>query len=682
MCGSECPEKNMYVAGTCVEAIAENCKGDKVFTGKECITCDPEKGLAYLNGACVCDTAKYLTLADDGTCTACVSPLLTYDAIVGQCYCANGASLTVVDGEIHCDGTCESGVYDFAQPQVCMDSCPSGMVLHSDSGHMRCETCSDYVYYDTVTGTSCIDYMGCVKLGMEPRVVYESTGSLAVCTEGAIHTEYMVDGENLENVRGMAVATFGDTRYYFVLSQGKVQVSDKGFNGEAVKTFDLEDVVSIGQYQARITVKKEGAEEDSAPSEQYQNTVFVLQLSGVLSRVVYDGEFALDKVAENVVYADGSIDFGLHILKDGAVVCNSEADLCPTEDLTGLVHEVQSANREGITLQLKSGALYYRVKDDWVEDRSAIEAGIYEGLLYQLFKSGMLMIDGEPKEMHIKHLVFTDDGVIMVKEDTEATGARRLRASNQVEETGSYFRSPLTVEYTDTIQLSDNGCQSGQLNEDGVCVYSCSGYISDDGAHCYTTLGEHMVVESGRFLNCSAGFKLSGSECVCSNGTVSFDGKRCMSEAKCGSNQKVLDGRCVCDDDSLHSVEHVRCVRADSCARVVAINGTDFCLESGICNDMGMKISNEDGRCVTGCPHWMETDDRQDYMCVDQCPKWYADKDGLCVSQKRSKNIAIIVPVVCVAVVAIVLAVIFFVKKMGRKNNTKTTSREATVVCA
>lgn len=198
-------------------------------------------------------------------------------------------------------------------------------------------------------------------------------------------------------------------------------------------------------------------------------------------------------------------------------------------------------------------------------------------------------------------------------------------------------------------------------------------------------LGEHMVVESGRFLNCSAGFELSGGECVCSNGTVSFDGKRCMSEAKCGSNQKVLDGRCVCDDDSLHSVEHVRCVRADSCARVVAINGTDFCLESGICNDMGMKISNEDGCCVTRCPHWMETDDRQDYICVDQCPKWYADKDGLCVSQKRSRNIAIIVPIVCVVVVAIVIAVIFVLlrKRKGKKGgNVKTTTREAAVVCA
>lgn len=247
MCGAECREKNMYVSGTCVEAIAENCRGDKVFTGKECIECDSEKGLTYIDGACVCDPTKYLAAAADGSCTACSDPLLKYDEAIGQCYCANGANLTKVNNVLHCDDPCESGVFNYTLPQICMASCPSGMVLHAETGHVRCEKCDGYVYYDAVTGmTSCTDYMGCVKLGMSPRIVYEDQGSLAVCTEGAVHTEYLVDGESLENVQGMALGTFDETRFYFVLHHGKVQVSKQGFNGEAIRVFTPEDVVSIG----------------------------------------------------------------------------------------------------------------------------------------------------------------------------------------------------------------------------------------------------------------------------------------------------------------------------------------------------------------------------------------------------------------------------------------------------
>lgn len=137
------------------------------------------------------------------------------------------------------------------------------------------------------------------------------------------------------------------------------------------------------------------------------------------------------------------------MLKDGSLVC--ESDLCPTDDLTGLVHEVQSANREGITFQLKSGALYYCVGDDWITDTSSVEAGIYDGILYRLTKKGVVMQDDEPYEMHVKHIVLTDQGVILIKEETETAGVGRLRVTMQQVEFGGYFRSPLAVSYTETI---------------------------------------------------------------------------------------------------------------------------------------------------------------------------------------------------------------------------------------
>lgn len=64
----------------------------------------------------------------------------------------------------------------------------------------------------------------------------------------------------------------------------------------------------------------------------------------------------------------------------------------------------------------------------------------------------------------------------------------------------------------------------------------------------------------------------------------------------------------------------------------MTINGSNFCLEAGVCRDVGMKLLVDEKRCTASCKYWIETDDSLDLKCVNQCPDGYFAKEGLCKS--------------------------------------------------
>lgn len=107
-------------------------------------------------------------------------------------------------------------------------------------------------------------------------------------------------------------------------------VTKANFSGEVVGIVD--NVVSIGQYE---------------------DGVFLLDAQERLLTLKYgaDASVSTQIVASGVGYADGSADFIFYVNRDGTAVCASKHDICPPVDnLTGLVHQVSSANAEGITL--------------------------------------------------------------------------------------------------------------------------------------------------------------------------------------------------------------------------------------------------------------------------------------------------------------------------------------------
>ena len=296
----------------------------------------------------------YLAEAIDGTCTGCVSPLLAYDGAVGQCYCSNGASLTVADGAYNCERPCRSGIFDYDHPQQCVEGCPAGKILYKNTDHVRCGDCAGYKYYNPVDGeVRCEDYFTCLKYGMEPTIVAEGDLNLRICAERAVQTNFVIDGEELTGVQGAAVFAQQDTRLYCVLKDQTVRVSINGFKGEVVKT--IENVVSLGQYSG-------GA--------------FILDGYGSLSILTYDGVVGTHQVMSDVAYADGAENFAVYVMRNGTFRCSGAAQLCPTADLQGLVHRVVQANAEGITIQFMNGSLYYRYKGEWRVDNEAAQAGV------------------------------------------------------------------------------------------------------------------------------------------------------------------------------------------------------------------------------------------------------------------------------------------------------------------
>ena len=103
-----------------------------------------------------------------------------------------------------------------------------------------------------------------------------------------------------------------------------------------------------------------------------------------------------DQGEVTTVYIDGDAHFRVGISSNNDFFCAAENNFCPdVEAIPEAVHEVASANSEGLVLRLRSGALYYKHDDEWVVDTEAIQAGTLKGSLFRLLRNGTILRDGE-----------------------------------------------------------------------------------------------------------------------------------------------------------------------------------------------------------------------------------------------------------------------------------------------
>ena len=80
-----------------------------------------------------------------------------------------------------------------------------------------------------------------------------------------------------------------------------------------------------------------------------------------------------DQEEVTTVYIDGDAHFRVGISSNNDFFCAAENNFCPdVEAIPEAVHEVASANSEGLVLRLRSGVLYYKHNDEWVVDEEAI----------------------------------------------------------------------------------------------------------------------------------------------------------------------------------------------------------------------------------------------------------------------------------------------------------------------
>ena len=151
-----------------------------------------------------------MTAADDGSCTACTSEALEFDAVLGRCLCRDGGALSAVDGVPTCT-VCESGVLS-SDGRSCVESCPQTLVLRRSGSRLFCEECPDYAYYDAgLRETVCVSYARCrLGLRMEPRIVYEGGQSLRVCSVPPARTSLKVGDEWLPDASAAIKFSMGD----------------------------------------------------------------------------------------------------------------------------------------------------------------------------------------------------------------------------------------------------------------------------------------------------------------------------------------------------------------------------------------------------------------------------------------------------------------------------------------
>lgn len=168
-CVAVCGPEEIRVDGKC-EPKTVGCANGKVLREGACVSCNETAGEVYSDGKCVCDAAKYLKTASGG-CTVCVSALLEYSPAAGRCFCKNGAPPTYQSGKVACEVPCPSGVFSREDLSVCMESCPSSMVLSVVGGRRLCGKCDGYVYFDQAARTTtCVGYEACLAMDMVPRV--------------------------------------------------------------------------------------------------------------------------------------------------------------------------------------------------------------------------------------------------------------------------------------------------------------------------------------------------------------------------------------------------------------------------------------------------------------------------------------------------------------------------------
>lgn len=165
---------------------------------------------------------------------------------------------------------------------------------------------------------------------------------------------------------------------------------------------------------------------------------------------------------------------------------------------------------------------------------------------------------------------------------------RKLSSTDTQATTYTYFRSPLSIERTESVLLNDDGCQEGQMVQGSSCTYQCNGFVSNENV-CIEKLGKHMHVEAGRFAMCdsSAEYDATSENCHCTDGTVeSRDGSTCVDT--CGENERLVSGRCTCVEGAFVSAE--RCTLLSECGKVAEYNdGHQECLDIETCKEIDLK---------------------------------------------------------------------------------------------
>ena len=244
-------------------------------------------------------------------------------------------------------------------------------------------------------------------------------------------------------------------------------------------------------------------------------------------------------------------------------------------------------------------------------------------------KNGVLFADEIPVENNVDYIAVTDTEVIKGRRSEVNRLSQGEPEFQQVR--GAYFRSPLTVDYTQSILLDENGCEAGQTLQGGECAYECTGLLSS-GDKCLRELGRHMHGEAERYAVCDEGYVYTGDgeNCGCGDKVERRTDGVCVDE--CGANEYAKDQICVCVESAFADYATDVCTLRDDCARIlVRADGEQSCLAEGVCDkEQGLRLSEDGKTCVSTCEHvYREYED--EVVCVKECDENEDEVDGQCV---------------------------------------------------
>lgn len=154
-----------------------------VWYGGRCVACqtvdatsqwdeDAKECRAYPQRLSKCDQSRFLEEARDGSCTACVSPLLVYDEDSGSCVCANGVKDVVTDGEIRCAGECSES--EILVDGKCVCSRKEAFVNAATGECMFRDECAKIAVYDDAR-QECLQTETCKEAGLKESISSERT---------------------------------------------------------------------------------------------------------------------------------------------------------------------------------------------------------------------------------------------------------------------------------------------------------------------------------------------------------------------------------------------------------------------------------------------------------------------------------------------------------------------------
>lgn len=177
---------------------------------------------------------------------------------------------------------------------------------------------------------------------------------------------------------------------------------------------------------------------------------------------------------------------------------------------------------------------------------------------------------------------------------------------------------------------------------------------SDCPAGSYKSILEHACVKS-----CGIFQRLQDDSCVCAdnlqwNGSmcappsddmwakhtapctgalmsVSMDGSSCV--ARCGENEKTVDGRCACKENAVLDWTGKRCVLRHECARIfISDSGAEVCANSQTCGK-DYALGPDGKHCVQSCDYYRQLDEATgEWRCIETCPEaiTYSDDHAIC----------------------------------------------------